>query len=1517
MSFDFTLPLCKDDLLNRTGASQYVVDEVYSIRQLPGKLQECRSAFRAKGPRAMLEAFDSLFSVLTHQHNIEFGLREETWELLLKVMTAHCSQLPAVLDGELDSTDRLDHLNILKMTTYLLCQFVESFEAEATKPSVNAATKGRGKAKKKEVLTGWDWEAEREKSVQTLLQVLQLNLNRLWDPPVAEEEFVNLVTCCCYKLLENPSVTKNRVSKDAIFHLLGTMVKKYNHGLGASLKIIQLLQHFEHLSSPLAQGLELFVTELGLKGVVGEIMRELGKMDPRDLARDNSGTRAYAAFMVELAERIPEVMLPNISVLIPLLDGESYSMRNGVLGVLGEILVKVLSKEDLDANLKNTRDQFLDKLEDHIHDVHAFVRSKVLQVWLTVVNEKALPLPRQHHLVDLVIGRLQDRSSQVRKYAVQLITALLRSNPFAAKLSVEDLKENYEKERDKLKEMMPETLEESGEAEDPLAGWKTMEPELMAAIVKVLEQPKDGDEEEENIEEEMLIEESETIESVVERIHSHIKAQEAEKAVRLLQVALEAWPTYELFLIEEEGRDEEKDEQEEDEVEVQKSKLLKCLQAVFISEDESTVAALARVTEAAQEQQEAPETAIVNEVSKQQVLVQYLKDTMTFVSQIQTATPVICQLLGSKNVTDVMEAIEFFVTGFEFGVSNAMTGIRRMLALVWSKEAGIKEGVVDAYKRLYLRPQGGNQRAKSLAIVNNLVALCQGASVGDLTSLEELIAEFVKSEDLGHGVIQMLWEKFTLKIQGTTAEESRLALVLLGMAAGAQVDIIHCNVEVLLKEGLGPRAEEDFQLVRDTCLALQKIAAHNKTKPGQAAAEPFRFPQQHAIFQRLADIIVNGVTKLEDCYWIPMAEQAVNTTYKLAEHPDAICGTLIKRLADVVMKMNQTNNKMASEENKVEEKIEDHTEGKGEGENEVEDHTEGEGQTEPSQGQDLPLSQNKEFTCPSGVLTRLLSLAGHVALRQLVFLDNSVMGELKRRNMLREADSGKKKSKDTTVNTTASSNTTKDTTQQESIEEELGLTGATADDAEAEYIRKICETDIVTGRNLLAILRPLLVAVCNNQVKYPDPELRTAATLALAKFMMVSSEFCEAHLQLLFTILEKSQNPVIRANTIITLGDLTFRFPNLIEPWTPHLYARLRDDSPQVRKNTMMVLTHLILNDMVKVKGQISEMATCLCDPDPRIAGLARLFFHELSKKGNAVYNIMPDVISRLSDPDVGVEEENFKTIMKYLFSFIQKDKQCESLVEKLCHRFRATRTERQWRDLSFCLSMLSYNEKSIRKLQENFACFGDKLHEEEVYSCFTTIISGAKKFAKPETKAMVEEFEQRLEECHTKGMDDEAAMMKATKASAAAAAAGGRKNRGKTPAKTPGKGKKGRGRTTRRFEDSDEESDQGGEGEEEGAETEEVSNPAARGRHKAAGKAKPALVFSDDSDIELYDVSGKEEKTVEVEEEEKDSDAENTNPNVDSPSPLPVRKPKKSVSCRRPEVIPKRGTRASRSQKC
>lgn len=75
-------------------------------------------------------------------------------------------------------------------------------------------------------------------------------------------------------------------------------------------------------------------------------------------------------------------------------------------------------------------------------------------------------------------------------------------------------------------------------------------------------------------------------------------------------------------------------------------------------------------------------------------------------------------------------------------------------------------------------------RARCLLIVRNLMALMFGATIGQMTSLEELICEFVRSKELPKQVFQLLWEIFTSKHPDMGDMESRAALKLLGMAAG-------------------------------------------------------------------------------------------------------------------------------------------------------------------------------------------------------------------------------------------------------------------------------------------------------------------------------------------------------------------------------------------------------------------------------------------------------------------------------------------------------------------------------------------------------------------------------------------------------------------------------------------------------------------------------------------------------------------------------------------------------------
>lgn len=67
---------------------------------------------------------------------------------------------------------------------------------------------------------------------------------------------------------------------------------------------------------------------------------------------------------------------------------QSHTMRVAVCEVLGEILMRVLSGDGLDETSKADRDRFFDILQEHLHDTHSHVRTRVLQVYTRIVNSK-------------------------------------------------------------------------------------------------------------------------------------------------------------------------------------------------------------------------------------------------------------------------------------------------------------------------------------------------------------------------------------------------------------------------------------------------------------------------------------------------------------------------------------------------------------------------------------------------------------------------------------------------------------------------------------------------------------------------------------------------------------------------------------------------------------------------------------------------------------------------------------------------------------------------------------------------------------------------------------------------------------------------------------------------------------------------------------------------------------------------------------------------------------------------
>uniref|UniRef100_A0A803Y947 Uncharacterized protein n=1 Tax=Meleagris gallopavo TaxID=9103 RepID=A0A803Y947_MELGA len=61
---EFQLPLAADDLLRGDSSRHYVVQEVLSVRELPPAIAAFRAAFRGQGALAVLQHFDTVYSLL-------------------------------------------------------------------------------------------------------------------------------------------------------------------------------------------------------------------------------------------------------------------------------------------------------------------------------------------------------------------------------------------------------------------------------------------------------------------------------------------------------------------------------------------------------------------------------------------------------------------------------------------------------------------------------------------------------------------------------------------------------------------------------------------------------------------------------------------------------------------------------------------------------------------------------------------------------------------------------------------------------------------------------------------------------------------------------------------------------------------------------------------------------------------------------------------------------------------------------------------------------------------------------------------------------------------------------------------------------------------------------------------------------------------------------------------------------------------------------------------------------------
>ncbi|KAJ2614796.1 condensin complex non-SMC subunit Cnd1 [Coemansia sp. RSA 1365] len=1130
-----------------------------------------------------------------------------------------------------------------------------STQAKNRKRRANGTGTASASSTVAEVVPGW-----KDKILElyiVLQQLLQMPLGRIWNSVPERDTFIGVFTRLAHKTMENPAYVKDSDFQLALFNVLCVWQQSYNGVYGLVTMVTQNLQHYEHLCECMATLVQLAYEQYGGTQLSDEILRDIAGKSFSSV-HDKAGAKNTARFLVHLSQLAPKALLRQMGLLIRHLDSEAHIMRSAMADVIGHLTLYLASQEEQTEITKNQIGEYFDIIEQRFQDAHYLVRAKVLQVCQFVCSGPAKFPKRRPKLISLIIGRLEDKATNVRKHAIRALTIMLETHPFSldgAELRIVNLERSLEKINGELEEIASTTANQAEESN------ASPQPEKASSIA---EDAANSDEDDT------------AAGSRHEFDNVGLSPETAAKAMHL------------------------------------------------------------------------------------QFQQRYYRDALFFVYQQQEAQPLLLQLLGSTNKGEVMEAMDFFVTAVRFRVDGAQEGIRRMSHLIWTpptgnssagdgsaEEArGVRTKLLDSYMQLYLTPSEHFSAAENTSrITRNLISLTSGATLAELTSLEELIRTLMADGKISTAVIDKLRYVYGYSKRRLPPAQRRGAIIILGMLAQARRSIVTDDIDLYLRIGLGSYGHEDLVVAKYTCMVLQCLGGSRSRRPGAALGleevEIKRLPMTNPIFDGLQRILEEP---RRDPEWFPAAEQALNAIYALSEKPDALAVRIVRAQAQLVQGLLK-----ASKDNVANEDTSMDVDGEG-----------------PSQ--DLPMPKLVD----PWDLSRLVFIVGHLAIKEIVLLE-SVEAELKRRKNEEEPKRKKRASPSVKSNLGKAKGGRKNAAQQDAMDvdgasasdedDELNQIAGTTEDEIGDIISAIRERELLFGnRSILALLGPLVVHVCRNLGKFNDRLLTVHATAALAKLMCVSSAFCEENLPLLLTLLQRAKSPTIRANVSIALGDITVCFNNLIGENVHYLYGPLHDSDTRVKKTTLMVLTHLILNGMVKVKGQLGEIAKCLEDKDPRVADMARLFFSELSTKDNAVYNNLPDIISSLSVGTAAVNEESFARIMKFLFDFIKKDRQTDNVVEKLCQRFRNTTDTRQCRDIAYCMTLLPFkSERSLRRLMDGLPSYQDKLADDAVYKLFADIATKSRSHSaqKLESKALLDEYESKLKEARAKatGEDEEA----------------------------------------------------------------------------------------------------------------------------------------------------------------
>ncbi|GJQ87930.1 hypothetical protein Trydic_g1193 [Trypoxylus dichotomus] len=1228
---NFQIPVVVNDLLEEN-CEHYYVKEVVNVKRLPVKLKEAKQLLKEEGVEYIVTYFDVYISVILNVMQLSREVQVNAFKDLHSAMMELNRSVTFLLSDKdlLTEEVKLKYLNIIKMLMYA---YINTTITVNNKDPSNTAYKKGKQTNETSIVPKNDVLLEINKMIQQ-------EICSFWDSPVVEETLINQIAEVCYNFIEsNSAIKSDKELCQNMFHIFGILLTDYRYGTRFVYRIAEVVKSHEHAVPIVSEGIKLLVESFNAKGLVREFVKQITEWQTDEKYQNAQATKNCAHVLSEMAKIMPEFMLEEVLYLTEYLNNESYTLRLSVINVITEVILTCFSKPTLSTEELESRNEFFEILFDHMMDVSSFVRARVIQNWSRLQKENILPAKMQAEILQKTMEHLKDKASNVRKAAANCVTSFLEHNPFGSELKLKKMEEILTKEKSTYEEMMQkhcephfQKLKESEEA------WNNMKDDLAKFIENNLnEDNSDNDDEEFNIPKEQ-------IPGIVRTYLQEKKYDEAFKTTKRAVECIEGFSTLRDTI----------EHANEGEF------LLKIIHNFYFDVYNQLLTLTNKDSESS------------THLSKQQELVSYYEDAVKFLKVLESAIEPMRDLLESVNISEMHEAVDFFVATYKFDIDNALQGILEMLRIMQRPEQDRKVAVTNALKAIFLETNASSMLEHRTVIVGRLISFMESVTFDKVNSFKLVVHNWVSEGKLDNNITECVFQYFTKK-QDVTDDISLKALQLLTLIAPAKKTIVSKNLYMISELIFEKRGVDNMVLFSETCKLLTAGTTEHQlitdTKP------PFKLKPTDPVWGHIVNILCKHFDNSNMPHYNSAVKNAIRLIYTLCSKPDEICETII---------------------NTVSEKI------------------------------------------------------AEVAICQLTFLDETVYKEIKRRlRVTVEKASTKSKNKRNVQDFSSASWSRKNAATSTSTfltedGDESVLEGAQADDSEADFILNVLENKIVTSPISLGAYAPIVIRICENPDKYDDECLQCVAVLCLLRYMLVSSKFCASNIRLVFTILEKTKYSEVKCIIVINLGDLLERFPNIIEPWSLHIYNRLNDKDLKVQKTTFYILANLLLRDMLRVKSHIAFMAVFISETNNDLSNMSKNFFHALSVKDNHLYNVLPDIFSHLVTVK-DINEDQFRFIMKYLVNLITSTKHTENLVDRFCIKFNGTEDAYVCRNIAYALSLLQYNEKAIKKFLENFNSYKHILHNSDVYALIKQTMNSWNKLVKTDIKAIVEELEDKI----------------------------------------------------------------------------------------------------------------------------------------------------------------------------